>query len=218
MTSLFQAMFDDDYYEDEDDDDALQLLGLSKDDEGMDEAAAAEDLDAILQSKGKQRPKDRGRAAELEQKFIEKELAEVDAADFEDVIGDLPTRFKYREVPAISIKSKAQPLTPLQILTIDDDELNKMEPLKIIAAPYRCVDACNLRACCLLTHAVSRPFCFVESGPENSRCGRNTTQRVDRLERAARATTNTRAGAFGAPAVLCWLRVRVVATRFPAQI
>jgi hypothetical protein len=30
--------------------------------------------------------------------------------------------YRHREVPAISIKSKSQPLTPLQILTMDDDE------------------------------------------------------------------------------------------------
>ncbi len=136
---MMQAMFDDDYYDEEEEEDALRALGLSKDDDGIDEAAAEEDLDAMLKLKGKQRPKDKGKASEAQQKFIEKELAEVDAADFEDVIGDLPTRFKYREVPAISIKSKAQPLTPLQILTMDDEELNKLEPLKIIAAPYRSV-------------------------------------------------------------------------------
>ena len=135
---MMQAMFDDDYYGEEEEEEALMMLGLSKDDDGIDEAAAAEDLDDILQSKGKKRPKDRSKLAEAEQRFIAKELAEVDAADFEDVIGDLPTRFKYREVPAVSIKSKSQPLTPLQILTMDDDELNKLEPLKIIAAPYRC--------------------------------------------------------------------------------
>jgi hypothetical protein len=56
---------------------------------------------------------------------------------------------RYREVPAISIKSKAKPLTPLQILTMDDDELNKMEPLKIIAAPYRWVTFLPPRYCML---------------------------------------------------------------------
>jgi protein KRI1 len=91
---MMQAMFDDEYYDEEEDEEALMALGLAKDDEGMDEAAAAEDLDAILASNGKQRAKDKNRASEAQQKFMEKELAEVDAADFEDVIGDLPTRFK----------------------------------------------------------------------------------------------------------------------------
>lgn len=91
---MMQAMFDDDYYDEEEDEEALKALGLAKDDEGMDETAAAEDLDAILQSKGKQKIKDKNRASEAQQRFMEKELAEVDAADFEDVIGDLPTRFK----------------------------------------------------------------------------------------------------------------------------
>jgi protein KRI1 len=135
---MMQAMFDDEYYDEDEDEEALLGLGLVKADDGIDEAAAAEDLDEVLRSKGKQRPKVKSKPSEVEQQLMAKELAEVDAADFEDVIGDLPTRFKYREVPAISIKSKSQPLTPLQILTMDDEELNKLEPLKIIAAPYRC--------------------------------------------------------------------------------
>jgi protein KRI1 len=189
---MMQAMFDDDYYDEEEDDEALMMLGLSKDDDGIDEAAAAEDLDQILQSKGKKRPKDRSKSADAEQKFIEKELAEVDAADFEDVIGDLPTRFKYREVPAISIKSKAQPLTPLQILTMDDDELNKLEPLKIIAAPYRCATYLTF----MLTHlTLFIPSSHTAaSGRASSKCGRSTTARGGQSARAAPAATSTRAG------------------------
>jgi protein KRI1 len=193
---MMQAMFDDDYYDEEEDEDALRALGLSKDDEGIDEAAAEEDLDAILKSKGRLRPKDRSKSSEAEQKFIENELAEVDAADFEDVIGDLPTRFKYREVPAISIKSKAQPLTPLQILTMDDDELNKLEPLKIIAAPYRCF--CP-RLSKTLSNLTLFPFflilfCFALAGRESSRCGKSTMRRAGPLAKGRRAATSTRAG------------------------
>mmetsp|Transcript_18097 Transcript_18097/g.25311 ORF Transcript_18097/g.25311 Transcript_18097/m.25311 type:complete len:588 (-) Transcript_18097:724-2487(-) len=69
--------------------------------------------------------------AELK-KEIENIIDEYYKLDYEDLVGgDVPTRFKYIEVP-----SEDFGLSPVDILTMDDDELNKIAPLKMLA-PYR---------------------------------------------------------------------------------
>ncbi|KAI8604609.1 KRI1-like family C-terminal-domain-containing protein [Dissophora ornata] len=54
--------------------------------------------------------------------------------DYEDMVGDLPTRFKYHKV-----KSSAFGLTPVEILLADDKDLNEFVSLKKFA-PYRRTD------------------------------------------------------------------------------
>lgn len=69
--------------------------------------------------------------AELK-KEIENIIDEYYKLDYEDLIGgDVPTRFKYIEVP-----SEDFGLSPAEILTMEDDDLNKIAPLKLLA-PYR---------------------------------------------------------------------------------
>lgn len=52
--------------------------------------------------------------------------------DYEDIIGDTPTRFKYQEGPKFDCG-----LTPEQILLMDDRDLRQIMPMSYIAAPYK---------------------------------------------------------------------------------
>ncbi|XP_047340466.1 protein KRI1 homolog [Impatiens glandulifera] len=65
-----------------------------------------------------------------EKEILDKELDEYYKLDYEDTIGDLKTRFKYKEVG-----SKRYGLTVEEILMLDDNELNQYVSLKKLA-PY----------------------------------------------------------------------------------
>jgi protein KRI1 len=61
---------------------------------------------------------------------MEKYMEEYYNLNYEDMIGDLPTRFKYRKVDANNFG-----LSPVEILLADDKDLNQVAGLKTLA-PY----------------------------------------------------------------------------------
>ncbi|CAA0827890.1 KRR1 family protein [Striga hermonthica] len=69
--------------------------------------------------------------SDVEKAVREQLMEEYYKLDYEDTIGDLKTRFKYRPV-----KARRFGLNPVEILTTDDKELNQYVSLKKIA-PYR---------------------------------------------------------------------------------
>ncbi|RCV17161.1 hypothetical protein SETIT_3G197400v2 [Setaria italica] len=134
-----QEMFDDSYYEADDVDPEFgsgeemdlkkpdfdkedELLGLPKgwDSENCKEESSATDGKA---TKGKISLKDKVE--------LEKEMEEYYKLDYEDTIGDLKTRFKYKKVNPNSFG-----LSTYEILASDDKDLNQYVSMKKLA-PYR---------------------------------------------------------------------------------
>ncbi|KAM3580755.1 Kinetochore protein Spc24 [Umbelopsis sp. WA50703] len=62
---------------------------------------------------------------------LDKYMEEYYNLDYEDMIGDLPTRFKYHKVDANNFG-----LSPVEILMADDKDLNQVAGLKVLA-PFR---------------------------------------------------------------------------------
>ncbi|KAI3497860.1 hypothetical protein L1887_33448 [Cichorium endivia] len=117
-----------------------ELLGLSK---GWDEEYGSGDgflatrektlkgKVVISEEEEKEDKKKKRKRSELEEEVIKKELEEYYKLDYEDTIGDLKTRFKYRPVNKNTYGLKAK-----EILVVDDKELNQLVPLKKLAT-YR---------------------------------------------------------------------------------
>ncbi|KAH8103625.1 KRI1-like family C-terminal-domain-containing protein [Cristinia sonorae] len=68
---------------------------------------------------------------EMRKKVLDKYIDELYDMEFNDLVGDMPTRFKYTKVQPASYS-----LTPVEILLAKDSELNQFMGLKQIA-PYR---------------------------------------------------------------------------------
>jgi protein KRI1 len=92
---------------------------------------------AISEKKEKRKNKElvgekrKGKISLKDKMEIEKEFDEYYKLDYEDTIGDLKTRFKYRQVQPNSYGLKT-----LEILQSDDRDLNQYVPIKKLA-PYR---------------------------------------------------------------------------------
>ncbi|KAI5655822.1 hypothetical protein M9H77_33009 [Catharanthus roseus] len=80
---------------------------------------------------GKRKKKRKRRPSEVEKAVRDQLLEEYYKLDYEDTVGDLKTRFKYK-----TIKPKRYGLTTEEILALGDKELNQYVPLKKLA-PYR---------------------------------------------------------------------------------
>ncbi|KAL0351459.1 UNVERIFIED_CONTAM: protein KRI1 [Sesamum calycinum] len=78
---------------------------------------------------GKRKRKRKSR--EVEKAVREQLMEEYYKLDYEDTIGDLKTRFKYK-----TVKAKRYGLTPEEVLRMDDKDLNQYVSLKKLA-PYR---------------------------------------------------------------------------------
>ncbi|XP_078174984.1 KRR1 family protein [Carex rostrata] len=149
-----QEVFGSDYYEATDADpgfgsdkeDELEKPDFGKEDEllGLEEGWDSANGSAKTNDEGFEKARERylqkkegegttsqGKMSYKEKVDLDKELEEYYKLDYEDTIGDLKTRFKYRSVPA-----NRYGLKPWEILDASDKDLNQYVSLKKIA-PYQ---------------------------------------------------------------------------------
>lgn len=115
-----QERFGDEYYSREDD----AMVDME-----ADEGATATEVEVARKGKGQAKdPKD---SQKSESENFDRLMNEYYQLDYEDIIGGMPVRFKYKEVEPESFN-----LSPEEILATDDKELNQMVSIKLLA-PYR---------------------------------------------------------------------------------
>ncbi|KAL5521394.1 hypothetical protein ACEPAG_9320 [Sanghuangporus baumii] len=97
----------------------------SDDVDAEEDGVDVDDMDADLPTKTSSNSK-------LSKKAFDLEMDDVYALEFNDLVGDIPTRFKYTPVLPDSYG-----LSATEILLADDAELNNLVGLRKVAAPYR---------------------------------------------------------------------------------
>lgn len=130
--------FGDDYYEEEDAEDIEDQL-FDKQLEAMAQYSSDDDLaentfSAVLDrtKKSKSDPSDDGASASTSAKEdVKKLMEEYYKLDYEDYVGGIATRFRYKQV-----KPETYGLTIEEILGLEDKDLNQVIGMKRVAAPY----------------------------------------------------------------------------------
>jgi protein KRI1 len=136
--------FGDDYYgegDDESEDDlehdelfAKELAAMAKYDENDNDDDEDNTIStfAALQKRLKQEEEEERQNGGGARSDIKRLLEEYHKLDYEDHVGGIPTRFRYKEV-----QPENYGLSIEEILMMDDKELNQVVGLKKVAAPYR---------------------------------------------------------------------------------
>lgn len=139
------AAFGDEYYDEGDEEDqdiehdetfARELAAMA--DYGTDDEEAKEGTFAALERRLKEAEAagkdedEEGEGAAAARSDLKRLLEEYHKLDYEDHVGGIPTRFRYKEV-----EPETYGLTVEEILMMDDKELNQVVGLKRVAAPYR---------------------------------------------------------------------------------
>lgn len=115
-----QERFGDEYYSREDDEMADIDTG---------EGATATEAEVARKRNNQSRNTKETNADQHED--VDRLMDEYYKLNYEDIVGGMPVRFKYKEVEPESFN-----LSPEEILTMDDKELNQMVSIKLLA-PYR---------------------------------------------------------------------------------
>lgn len=141
------AAFGDDYYGLEDEDDIAdaefekELADMAEypsdeDDKEAHQGGAVDDDEQKYKTvaavgEDEDEGEDGGEGAAAARADVKRLLEEYHRLDYEDHVGGIPTRFRYKEVAPESYG-----LTIEEILSMDDKELNQVMGLKRVAAPY----------------------------------------------------------------------------------
>ena len=128
--------FGDEYYNQEEEEDDLEDEEFDKKLAAMAEYSSDEEaentISAMLQKKQKEgEEEDPSDSKKTAKEDVKKLLDEYYKLDYEDYVGGIPTRFKYKQV-----EPETYGLSFEEILMMDDKELNQVMGMKRVAAPY----------------------------------------------------------------------------------
>ncbi|CAE6481089.1 hypothetical protein ACGC1H_005199 [Rhizoctonia solani] len=101
------------------------------DEEGEDAGVDPDEMDAEVEQPEQEDEEEWDGTEEMRKRVLEKYMDEIDNLEFNDMVGDMPTHFRYARVDPSTYG-----LTPVEILNATDAELNTYMGLKRLA-PYR---------------------------------------------------------------------------------